>query len=513
MREAQKDRLKAMQASEALNTRLNMMKLLSLHRKLMREEKLDELKREIEVLSQQHQREVDRKDALIQTLVMDLDEAEQQFQTAQRTHMGRLDKFVQLHNERLSKLEREFERDLAALKREFETERANIVAYYEREMAELRGITQAIEQTERERLEKAKEAHEAEREEIRNKNLEDINVLRIILENRIEELERQFDLAHQNYVDHTDAANRNFKKLQKRDKIVNRQIDKKRKLIQKLQMKLASWKKTIVQNDRECVARNTALRQQKEAIQKHCQEVKLKMKRLRQQEQQRLKDLALLSREALQKNEEHLAKAERLFKLMEMARKLETEKERVMPFYETSLTAEQQEQVASETQRIQQIAEQDEHVVKTAKMRTGADGGSGGGDGDANGEAKMQQFMTTTVIGPDGQPVSANEHLELFYRRYNKVLLDKLAIEQEKQRLQEENESLQAALKQYLEGISITPDVMDKANPLLIVNNRVNVLPAAGQEHRVRRVPVVIEASNVVNSYAAHSRVSNSNRH
>lgn len=37
------------------------------------------------------------------------------------------------------------------------------------------------------------QAHETEREEIRNKNLEDINMLRINLENKIEDLERQFD--------------------------------------------------------------------------------------------------------------------------------------------------------------------------------------------------------------------------------------------------------------------------------------------------------------------------------
>lgn len=42
--------------------------------------------------------------------------------------------------------------------------------------------------------------------------------------------------------------------------------------------------------------------------------------------------------------------------------------------------------------------------------------------------------------------------LESFWRRYNKVMLDKLALDREKQILEEENEKLKALLKQYLDG-------------------------------------------------------------
>ena len=46
---------------------------------------------------------------------------------------------------------------------------------------------------ERERSIQRKHEHERHSEDIKNKNLEDINVLRITLENQIEELERQFE--------------------------------------------------------------------------------------------------------------------------------------------------------------------------------------------------------------------------------------------------------------------------------------------------------------------------------
>ena len=42
--------------------------------------------------------------------------------------------------------------------------------------------------------------------------------------------------------------------------------------------------------------------------------------------------------------------------------------------------------------------------------------------------------------------------LENFWRRYNKVLLDKLAQDREKFLLEDENTQLKALLKQYLDG-------------------------------------------------------------
>jgi hypothetical protein len=53
----------------------------------MRLAKVEDLRKEIEVLSQNHEREVDRKDAIIQMLDRDLEEAEEQHQMALRAHL------------------------------------------------------------------------------------------------------------------------------------------------------------------------------------------------------------------------------------------------------------------------------------------------------------------------------------------------------------------------------------------------------------------------------------------
>jgi hypothetical protein len=48
---------------------------------------VETLRKDIEILSQNHERDLDRKDAVIQMLDRDLEESEEQFQMALRAHL------------------------------------------------------------------------------------------------------------------------------------------------------------------------------------------------------------------------------------------------------------------------------------------------------------------------------------------------------------------------------------------------------------------------------------------
>ena len=86
--------------------------------------------------------------------------------------------------------------------------------------------------------------------------------------------------------------------------------------------------------------------------------------------------------------------------------------------------------------------------------------------------------------------------LENFWKRHNKVLLDKLALDREKQTLENENSQLKALLKQYLDGelvtqnsttliyyanhsigISVNDEILNQSNPLFVVNHKTNAPP------------------------------------
>ena len=103
-----------------------------------------------------------------------------------------IDRLIDIQDSRLLALENDFEAELRMLEDEFEAERQQIVKQHAMEKKELLDIMSAVENEEQEKEAERRQEHEQYREEIRNKSLEDINVLRITLESTIEELERHF---------------------------------------------------------------------------------------------------------------------------------------------------------------------------------------------------------------------------------------------------------------------------------------------------------------------------------
>ena len=96
----------------------------------------------------------------------------------------------------------------------------------------------------------------------------------------------------------------------------------------------------------------------------------------------------------------------------------------------------------------------------------------------------------------------ANEFLMLdqFSKRYNKVLLDRLAIDKQKKMLDKENVFLKSLLKQYIDGVSVNDDVMANANPLFVVNYKVNLNRPPVEKAEVPKT--CVEANVVVNNTA-----------
>lgn len=92
----------------------------------MRVAKTEQLKKEIQTYQQNHDREVDAKDAILQMLDRDLEEADEQFQMALRNHKIRVDMLIDIQRSRLRGLHEEFERDLSILKSEFDIEKEGI---------------------------------------------------------------------------------------------------------------------------------------------------------------------------------------------------------------------------------------------------------------------------------------------------------------------------------------------------------------------------------------------------
>ena len=110
------------------------------------------------------------------------------------------------------------------------------------------------------------------------------------------------------------------------------------KEIERYKDKIEHMKLKIHQHTKECNKRNLALKKENENIQKNYKELKIKMMKFREEESRRLTELTLNSRNAVLKLEEYVNIGDRILKTAELCRRLETEKEKVLPFYETTVT-------------------------------------------------------------------------------------------------------------------------------------------------------------------------------
>eukprot|EP00622_Pseudochattonella_farcimen_P005300 FR740885.1.p1 GENE.FR740885.1~~FR740885.1.p1 ORF type:complete len:173 (-),score=31.05 FR740885.1:86-574(-) len=151
---------------------------------------------------------------------------------------------------------------------------------------------------------------------------------------------------------------------------------------------------------------------------------------------------------------------------------METDREKVAPYYSTTT----HEMDAEE-------GEDGEAVRSTMKSK----------------EPEVQLLpYQSAAVDVNGSLVPKWNQLDHFWKKHNKVLLDKLAIERERNRLQAENSSYQELLKQFIDGVSVNDTVMtNPGNPLFVINGRVSLNRPMPVRQDQEALPVV-DANHMV---------------
>merc|ERR1719262_257674 len=275
--------------------------------------------------------------------------------------------------------------------------------------------------------------HQSQFELIRNKNIEEDHQMRSNLEEKIEQMKEKCNAQLTSYRTSTEANTTDYRSYLQKDATLSKHVERKLRQVERMQSSIQHWKMKIQQNRQECEERNSQLRTEKDHIAKHFQELKGKMNRFRGEEKKRLTDLTANARQCIRSLTDQLGLAERILKTSELCRKYETEREKVLPFY------------LSRDVDVDDLELEDEDLKEEIKG----------------------------VLDDTG--IDEWNYLDNFFKRYNKVKLDSLAIDKEKQRLEKENQQLRSLLKQFLDGVSVNEEVLSNPNPLLVVNGKVNL--------------------------------------
>ncbi|KAM6153133.1 dynein regulatory complex subunit 2 [Erethizon dorsatum] len=423
--------LKDKLAKEEYNSALNLNKINMQWRTILREMKTTELHKDIEILSQTFERVMDCKDNIIKSLAKALSEAEEQYAHALRGHLHNVDQLLSLQRCRLSLLEENYNMELEALTMEFETERKTITDHHEKEIRYLQDVFTAMEQSYMDSEYESKLEFQSLWDDLKNRNLEEKHFLRLQLENTVEDLWKRFQDALKSYTNATEDRKIAFETLKVKDEKSSKEIEAQMKKIQKLQEAIAVSKGKIMLHSRESEDQNQYIRNNKELVLIQLRKLKAQRTQARGISQENLVKLTQESNATLKALRKVVDKGEKILKLAEICRKFETEEEKVLPFYSSVLTPEEQEM----------------------EVQVGG--------------KELTEELTKVMVDYRG--------MENFWKRYNKVKLEQLSLQHRRAQLLEINRKLREMLKQYLDGISVSDEVLTQLNPLFIVNHRSNL--------------------------------------
>ncbi|KAG9352968.1 hypothetical protein JZ751_017544 [Albula glossodonta] len=406
---------------EEQNSITNLHKLTDKWRIVFRHTCVDELRRDIAVLSHTFERVVGHKDSIIKFLVSDLQESKQQSARALCSYVQCVDQLLDRHRDRASTLEQQWDNMLEDIRSEFEKERNQIISQHEQECKYLEEVNFAIDQYYSEVLSEVRQDFQSTCVDLENKNTEERNTLRVQLEGEVEMLWMQVQHALRSYTETTEDQYITLGSMQAHDQQCTQEIDAHMKKLHKLQDSITALRSRLGCSRKDSTCATGGLRAVKEEVTLQGQQLKLQMCSSRIRDKTQLTSLIRHCNTTTKK----IQAGERLLRVMEACRKMEKEREKVY----ICITQSTEEQILLNTLRLEPMSEE-----------------------------MVQNIEEVSVM-------------EAFWEPYNTALKECQCLQLEQQRLTEQSRQLRTQLRLFLEGITVGDQVMRQRNPLLIVTS------------------------------------------
>ncbi|XP_013775811.1 coiled-coil domain-containing protein 65-like [Limulus polyphemus] len=420
---------------------LNYLKISQQWRSLLRDVKSKELQKELEILKQTFQRVLDRKETVIASLQKDHQDHDLQHDRIVNGHLQNLDKLIEIERERVQNCYGNYLSRKKKLGEEFGSSEDRICICQQKDMSNLVDVTFAMEQQFLEAEGERKAELQSKKDDLKDKIVEEKQTLQVVLEGYIEGLWQQFQEALQGYTESTESRRKAFEELKAKDEQNARQIDVQKRKLQSISDKISQLKFKISMYAKDDSQEDNVLKKEKIELQNSASLMKDKIKEIQEKEKYALKKMVTQSDGIIQKLSIISSEAENILKSYERCRKLETEEEKVLPFYTSS-----EEEIEVD------IFKQTKNIIK--------------------------------------EEAADYPMLENFWKKHNKVLLETLALQKECQDYENENKFLKKQLSDYFVGLNKDSE---KTNPLLVINQQFDP-PQKLEQQR----PVIIEAAHII---------------
>ncbi len=299
-------------------------------KKILSEETLDTLKNTDLVSLQNHcEKEIKRRDELIhKVLLVAFDHAEDQYRVSVASHLRTIDGMIDMYDAVLCTMERDFHEKLDVLKVDYEREKKVMAAKFEGDKCRILNEVKSIDVEEKRLLDEHNREQQQAIEEIKNKNLEDVNSLRFVLDTRIEDLDEQFEISKNEYLQKTEVQSETLQKQIEKDREMSKELISLQHQISKLCASTKRLKSVARRNSSQQIERNRRLLERKNEVISRYMATKAKIEDLRLSQHGKLKGLTKQANAWKSTLEKEYNLIQRILKLIHLTKKMETEEER-----------------------------------------------------------------------------------------------------------------------------------------------------------------------------------------
>jgi len=379
-------------------------------KKLLNEEKVESLKQEeLPKLRHQCHSQVKQKNEIIQKLLGTLDHTEEQFRVSVASHIQTIDNMIQMHDALLCKMERDFHERLGMYQREFDIEEQEMIEKFESDKKRIIQDTKSIESEEKRRIDDHNREQQQVIEEIKNKSQEDENTLRFALDTKIEDLDEQFEIAKNEYIQKTDTQFETLQKQLDKEKETSKELICLQNHIDKLCTSIKRLKSITRRNSSQNMETTQCLLERKNRVISRYKDTNAKLENVRTCQHEKLKDLTKQANECKSKLKREYDMVQRILKFV--------------------------------------------HLTKKMEIEQGKDKGAR--------EGQSISTISDNTIDSEG-----------LWIKYNNALIDINTLKEEEEELVRTNVELKKKLQQFEDGVTINDRVMNNHNPLIVVNGK-----------------------------------------
>jgi hypothetical protein len=456
-------------------------------RQVLRKEKFQELRNDVGSLQQYHTQNIQRKKDIIRCIQDETANLQKLYHGAMVANINHMENMIAIHDEQVILLEKSFQERLASMQSEFEQDVELITTQYEHEKEIVQQCIDRHDEKEQRRKSMLQMEQDRELDEIKARHMDnDVRIKRNV-DLAVKNFQEQFEQTHEEYSRRNHVTRKIYEELKLKDDEVKQKISETTRRADHIRSKVQRIQLLAQKEKHQRQEQHQILLERKTRALETFQLIKDDMTKFRKNEQEKLVALSLRANERKESLQKQCEVAERVKKIADRCRQLETSREQfasMLRELSSPPQPQQQEEPHDDEDDDDDEQQDDSNDVRNEASKLVAEQ-----------KKAASKSVALTSFG-DATTTTTQERTLLwdttarFWDKYNLAQVDVLRLQKRIVELKQKEQELQNKLTIATNGVTVNDDVMKERNPLLVINGKMNTL-IPSQEKKKKRLTVV----------------------